>query len=123
MNFLEKSGINNPEVIVVLSILGVFIGAILLVLIIKFILTIKKQLKINKKFKNVQPSVYLPIFGGLENIERVERQLNRILVEVKDISLVNINDLQSLNVGTQITGNIVKCSSKEMADELEKYKK
>lgn len=123
MNFLEKSGINNPDVIVVLSILGVFIGAILIILIVKFILTVKKQLKINKKLKNVQPSLYLPIFGGLENIERVERQLNRILVEVKEISLVNINDLQSLNVGTQITGNIIKCSSKEMADELEKYKK
>ncbi len=123
MNFLEKSGINNPDVIVVLSILGIFIGAILIVLIVKFILTVKKQLKINKKLKNVQPSLYLPIFGGLENIKRVERQLNRILVEVKEISLVNINDLQSLNVGTQITGNIIKCSSKEMADELEKYKK
>ena len=50
MYFLEKAGINNPEVIVTLSILGVFIGAILLVLIVKFILTVKKQLKINKKW-------------------------------------------------------------------------
>lgn len=124
MNFLEKAqeGINNPEVIVTLTILGVFIGTILIVLLVKFILVVIKQVKNNKKFKNVN-ATYLPIFGGLENIKRIERQLNRVLVEVVDMSLVNIEDLKVLNVGTQITGNIVKCSSKEMADELEKYKK
>jgi phosphotransferase system IIB component len=76
----------------------------------------------NKKFKNIN-ATYLPIFGGLDNIKRIERQLNRVLVEVIDMSSVNIEDLKALNVGTQITGNIIKCSSKEMADELEKYKK
>lgn len=124
MNFLEKAGpgINNPEVVVTLTILGVFIGAILLVLIIKFILVVKKQIKTNKKIAGVE-ATYLPIFGGLDNITRIERQLNRILVEVADMSLVNLDDLKALNVGTQITGNVIKCSSKEMADELEKYKK
>ncbi len=124
MNFLEKAevGIYNPEVIVTLVIFGVFIGAILIVLLVKFILVVRKQIKTNKKFKNVN-ATYLPIFGGLDNIKRIERQLNRVLVEVIDMSLVNIEDLKTLNVGTQITGNVVKCSSKEMADELEKYKK
>ena len=124
MNFLEKAGagINNPEVVVTLTILGVFIGAILLVLIIKFILVVKKQIKTYKKIAGVE-ATYLPIFGGLDNITRIERQLNRILVEVADMSLVNLDDLKALNVGTQITGNVIKCSSKEMADELEKYKK
>lgn len=122
MNFLEKAGTINPEVYVVLVILGVFIGSILLVLIFKFIKTVIKQVKMNKKYKNVN-ATYLPIFGGIENIERIERQLNRVLVEVKDITKVSIEDLQGLNVGTQITGNVIKCSSKEMADELEKYKK
>ena len=124
MNFLEKAevGIDNLEVIITLTIFGVFIGTILLVLLVKFILVVRKQVKMNKKFKNVN-ATYLPIFGGLDNIKRIERQLNRVLVEVNDISLVNIEDLKTLNVGTQITGNVVKCSSKEMADELEKYKK
>lgn len=122
MNFLEKAGTINPEVYVVLVILGVFIGSILLVLIFKFIKTVIKQVKMNKKYKNVN-ATYLPIFGGIENVERIERQLNRVLVEVKDITKVSIEDLQGLNVGTQITGNVIKCSSKEMADELEKYKK
>lgn len=122
MIFLEKAGIENPEVIVVLTILGVFIGTILLVLLVKFIQTVIKQVKMNKKYKNVS-ATYLPIFGGIDNISRIERQLNRVLVEVKDIDKVSIADLQGLNVGTQITGNVIKCSSKEMADELEKYKK
>lgn len=124
MNFLEKISNegNELEVIITLSILGVFIGAILIVLIIKFILVVIKHSKMNKKAKTIN-ATYLPIFGGLDNIKRIERQLNRILVEVEDISLVNIEDLKNLNVGTQITGNVVKCSSKEMADELEKYKK
>lgn len=124
MNFLEKAevGIDNLEVIITLTIFGVFIGTILLVLLVKFVLVVRKQIKMNKKFKNVN-ATYLPIFGGLDNIKRIERQLNRVLVEVIDISNVNIEDLKALNVGTQITGNIIKCSSKEMADELEKYKK
>ncbi len=124
MNFLEKAevGINNLEVIITLTIFGVFIGTILLVLLVKFILVVRKQIKTNKKFKNVN-ATYLPIFGGLDNIKRIERQLNRVLVEVIDMSVVNIEDLKTLNVGTQITGNVIKCSSKEMADELEKYKK
>ena len=124
MNFLEKAevGIDNLEVIITLTIFGVFIGTILLVLLVKFVLVVRKQVKMNKKFKNVN-ATYLPIFGGLDNIKRIERQLNRVLVEVIDMSSVNIEDLKALNVGTQITGNIIKCSSKEMADELEKYKK
>lgn len=122
MIFLEKVGIENPEVIVVLTILGVFIGTILLVLLVKFVKTVIKQVQMNKKYKNIE-ATYLPIFGGIDNISRIERQLNRVLVEVKDINLVSIADLQGLNVGTQITGNVIKCSSKEMADELEKYKK
>ena len=124
MNFLEKAavGIENPEVIVILTIFGVFIGSILLVLLVKFILVVIKQIKRNKQFKHVN-ATYLPIFGGLENIKNIERQLNRVLVEVIDMSLVNMEDLKVLNVGTQITGNIIKCSSKEMAEELEKYKK
>ena len=122
MNFLEKAGIENPEVIVVLTILGIFIGSILIILIVKFILTVIKQVKMNKKYKNLQ-ATFVPIFGGIENIERIERQLNRVLVEVKDITQVSIEDLKALNVGTQITGNVIKCSSKEMADELGQYKK
>ncbi|MBQ8293712.1 MAG: hypothetical protein IJX78_07935 [Bacilli bacterium] len=123
MNILEKSGITNPEVIVTLTILGIFIGTILMVLIVKFILVCKKQIKVNKKLKGIKTEIYVPIFGGADNIVRVEVQLNRVLIEVKDTALVNISDLQALNVGTQITGNIVKCSSKEMADELSQYKK
>ena len=73
MNFLEKAavGIENPEVIVILTIFGVFIGSILLVLLVKFILVVIKQIKRNKQFKHVN-ATYLPIFGGLENIKNIE---------------------------------------------------
>ena len=84
-----------------------------------------KQIKRNKRASNkkVDSSASVEIFGGLDNIIETQRQLNRILVKVVNKKLVNFEVLKEMNVGTQITGNIIKCSSSELADSLENIKK
>lgn len=122
--FLLFSKPLDPAVIVVLSIMGLFILSLLVVGILKLIQIIKKQVKRNKRSKNkkMPSNEAIEIFGGLDNIVHTERQLNRILVKVVDKKLVNFEMLKAMNVGTQITGNIIKCSSESLADALEKVK-
>ena len=114
----------DPTVVVVLVIFGTFILSLLVVGIIKFIQVVRKQLKRNKRSKNksMPSDEAIEIFGGLDNIVHTERQLNRILVKVVDKKLVNFDMLKAMNIGTQITGNIIKCSSEKLAIALEKVK-
>lgn len=111
------------EVYLALVAIGVFIAALLGVGIWKFIVVCKKQRKRNKKSKGaVLQNEALLIFGGIENIIETSRQLNRILVKVRDKALVQFDVLKAMNVGTQITGNIIKCSSEKLAIALENVK-
>ena len=112
-------------VLITLIIIGMFILALLGVGILKLIQIIRKQIKRNKRASNkkVDSSASVEIFGGLDNIIETQRQLNRILVKVANKKLVNFEVLKEMNVGTQITGNIIKCSSSELADSLENIKK
>ncbi|MBR2892039.1 MAG: hypothetical protein IKC22_06690 [Bacilli bacterium] len=112
-------------VLITLIIIGMFILALLGVGILKLIQIIRKQIKRNKRASNkkVDSSASVEIFGGLDNIIETQRQLNRILVKVVNKKLVNFEVLKEMNVGTQITGNIIKCSSSELADSLENIKK
>lgn len=111
------------EVYLALVAIGVFIAALLGVGIWKFIVVCKKQRKRNKRSKgDVLQNEALLIFGGIENIIETSRQLNRILVKVRDKALVQFDVLKAMNVGTQITGNIIKCSSEKLAIALENVK-
>ena len=114
----------DPSVIVVLSIAAIFILALLVVGILKLIQIFKKQHQRNKRSKNrkMESNQAIEIFGGIDNIVETQRQLNRILVKVVDKKLVKFDILKAMNVGTQITGNIIKCSSEELAIALEKVK-
>ena len=112
------------EVYLALVAIGVFIAALLGVGIWKFIIVCKKQRKRNKKSKGaVEQNEAVLIFGGIENIIETSRQLNRILVKVHNKALVQFDVLKAMNVGTQITGNIIKCSSEKLAIALENVKK
>ncbi len=112
------------EVYLALVAIGVFIAALLGVGIWKFIIVCKKQRKRNKKSKGaVEQNEAVLIFGGIENIIETSRQLNRILVKVHNKALVQFDVLKAMNIGTQITGNIIKCSSEKLAIALENVKK
>ena len=112
------------EVYLALVAVGVFIAALLGVGIWKFIVVCKKQVKRNRKSKGgVLQNEAVLIFGGIENIIETSRQLNRILVKVHNKALVQFDVLKAMNIGTQITGNIIKCSSEKLAIALENVKK
>jgi preprotein translocase subunit YajC len=112
------------EVYLALVAVGVFIAALLGVGIWKFIVVCKKQRQRNKRSKGaVEQNEAVLIFGGLENIIETSRQLNRILVKVHKKALVLFDVLKAMNIGTQITGNIIKCSSEKLAIALENVKK
>ena len=111
------------EVYLALVAVGVFIAALLGVGIWKFIVICNKQRKRNQRSKGaVLQNEALLIFGGIENIIETSRQLNRILVKVRDKALVQFDVLKAMNIGTQITGNIIKCSSEKLAIALENVK-
>ena len=112
------------EVYLALVSVGVFIAALLGVGIWKFIVVCKKQIKRNKRLKGaVEQNDAVLIFGGIDNIIETSRQLNRILVKVHNKALVQFDVLKAMNIGTQITGNIIKCSSEKLAIALENVKK
>lgn len=115
------------EVTVILCSIAVFVVALLTVGIIKFVQVCIKQHKRNQKSKeNAKRSDFtetaIDIFGGLDNILETSRQLNRILVKVVNKTLVKFDVLKTMNIGTQITGNIIKCSSEQLASALENIK-
>lgn len=122
--FLDaKVGNLDIEVFITLVIVGLFIFCLLSIGIYKLIQIIVRQVKRNKRAKGIVPfSDALEIFGGADNIVSTERQLNRIMVKVIDKKLVNFEALKEMNVGTQITGNIIKCSNEELAKALEHIK-
>lgn len=120
--FLENSKISIGAYVGIV-IIGIFILCILIIGIIKVIQIVRKQIKRNKKSQVKDASDTLQIFGGEENIESIDVQLNRVSIKVKDKSQVSLDVLKAMNVGCQITGNIIKVSSKEIAESLENYKK
>ncbi len=112
----------SPTTLVILIICAVFIGSLLTVAIIKFVQVCIRQAKRNKKVTKMDVT-FLPIFGGVDNIVSTSRSLNRITIEVVDKKLVDFDTLKNLQVGVLVTGNIIKCSSDAIANELENIKK
>lgn len=112
----------TPTVLVLIVIIGIFILSLLVVGILKFIQITKKQVKRNKKSKKVDPTELLEIFGGKENISDINIKLNTVSVKVIDKTKVKFDDLKALNIGCQIIGNIIKCSSNYLAEGLKDVK-
>lgn len=119
MTFIFTS-LSTPEVWLWVAI-ATFIIPVVTLSIIVLIKIIIKQLRISKKATSKVD--FLPIFGGLENVNSVKRTETRIAIEVKSLDLVDIDGLRQLNVGAMIIGNTIKCSSLSMAEQLEHIKK
>ncbi len=94
-----------------------FIPIFILVMVVFF----KMVFKHHKKMKNVNKKInanYLEYFGD-DNVLNVSKNLSRVTVEVKDVNLVNLNALKEKGIGVMITGNTIKCSSQEFANQIE----
>lgn len=117
----------NAEYLPLLIVLGVMIipiFSLLLVVLIKFIYKNFKRNKSSKqKFKSDEKekiiNKYLKPFGQ-DNIISIEAKMRRVNVEVKDVTRIDIEGLKKLGVGVLIVGNIIKCSSEEFANAVEK---
>ena len=108
----------KPTVFVLIVIMGVFIAALLVVAVLKFIQIVRKQVKRNKKAKNRSVDEVLVTFGGKENVTEISVKLNTVSIKVIDKEKVKFDDLKAMKIGCQIIGNTIKCSSEYLADAL-----
>lgn len=81
----------------------------------KIVFKHRKRVIDSKKNKGTQ---YLEFFGE-DNVISVSKNLSRVTIEVKDVELVNLEALKNKGIGIMITGNTIKCSSQEFADQIE----
>lgn len=81
----------------------------------KIVFKHRKRVIDSKKNKETQ---YLEFFGE-DNVISVSKNLSRVTIEVKDVELVNLEALKNKGIGIMITGNTIKCSSQEFADQIE----
>ena len=96
------------------------------VTILSFIVVIKKAIRLLSKSPrakltktNLSKDKFLSLFGN-DNIVSIDTVMTRVIIEVKDVDLVNLEELKKLNVGVLIVGNTIKCSSEEYANLLSK---
>ena len=71
------------------------------------------QAKLRKT--NLSKQAFLDLFGK-DNVISVDTVMTRVIIEVKDVELVQLEELKKLNVGILITGNVIKCSSEEYSN-------
>lgn len=111
------SSINNEALaLILLAICVLPIAALIIYSFIRFILNKKKQGEEQKKIiagqeKDLeQRTIFYDAFGGEANVVNFQNEMNRIIVNVEDITLVNAESLKELGAtGVLIAGNTVKC--------------
>lgn len=115
---LFLSLMSDPQLrLVFFIVFGCCFVPIFILIMINFFRLVFKHHKRVKATKKVN-SNYLDLFGE-DNVVSVSKNLSRVTVEVKDIELVNLDELKNKGIGIMITGNTIKCSSQEFADQIE----
>ena len=119
VNFL--AGGITPQTLPLIIAAILVIVPVSIVAIIAFVKVLIKH--INRTKKNVETkqdikNKFIAPFGD-DNIVSMNVNMNRVTVEVKDINAVSFDGLRNLGVGVLISGNTVKCSSQEFADQIE----
>ena len=98
-----------------------FLIPVVTLALVVFVKMLIKAIKNNHRIKKEEivdvQTKYLSLFGE-DNIISVSKNMTRVSVEVKDLDKVNFDGLKNLNVGILITGNVIKCSSKEFAENI-----
>lgn len=101
--------------------LGILVVPTLILLFIVVGKLLIKHIKRTRKPKQTKEDVknkYLVPFGE-NNIVSLSVEMTRVKIEVSDLSKVDLDGLRALGVGILISGNTVKCSSKEFAESIE----
>lgn len=114
MVFLTIS--NETLALILLAICVLPIVALIVMALVKLIVNYKKA---NDKYKeNIaglekdenQREIFYESFGGEDNVTSVNNEMNRIIVNVKDIELVDAEKIKELGAtGVLLAGNTVKC--------------
>lgn len=108
------------------SYMALLIGVVcffLPILVLAIVAFTKLAIKNIKQRKNEKPkqidlkTKYLSLFGQ-DNIKKIDKNMSRVTVEVNSLEDVNYDGLRELGVGVLITGNTIKCSSQEFADQI-----
>lgn len=109
------------EMLPLIIALGILVIPTLILLFVVVGKLLIKNIKRNKKKVESKDDIknkYLAPFGE-GNVLAVSVVMTRVTVEVSDISKVDFDGLRNLGVGVLISGNVIKCSSKEFANSIE----
>ena len=109
------------EMLPLIIALGILVIPTLILLFVVVGKLLIKNIKRNKKKVESKDDIknkYLAPFGEC-NVLAVSVVMTRVTVEVSDISKVDFDGLRNLGVGVLISGNVIKCSSKEFANSIE----
>ena len=111
------TGINNEALaLILLAICVLPIAGLIVFSLVRVVLNSRKnnkeqQLVIDGQEKDLeQRAQFYEAFGGESNVTSVENEMNRVIVTVEDITLVNGEALKDLGAtGVLLAGNTVKC--------------
>ena len=113
--FLSSTN-NEALALILLAVCVLPIAGLIVYSLVKTILNSKKQNDelnnaINGQEKDLeQREIFYDAFGGESNVCSVENEMNRIIVTVEDITLVEADSLKELGAtGVLLAGNTVKC--------------
>ena len=100
---------------------------IFVLLIVATVIALVKRIKMARKYKKGQQQAegneelkkaLVDAFGE-NNIEKVESEMSRLTITVKDIEIVKTDVLKELGAnGVLLVGNMVKCSFGDKAEEI-----
>lgn len=108
-----------PELFpILISLLVIFIPVVILGIIV-IVKKITKYAKKNKTIKQNSNLDYEQWFGGKNNIVNLEVKMSRVNITVKDLDVVDYEQLKSMNMGVLVVGNIIKCASAEFVQIVE----
>jgi len=103
---------NETLALILLAVCVLPIAVLIVFAIVKMILSYKNTTKkiTEGAVDEEQREMFLNAFGGKENIISISNEMNRVIVETNDITLVDGEKLQQLGAtGVLFVGSTVKC--------------
>lgn len=124
MNFLwaEKSNWFEQKGWIITLVLAIIMFAVFIVMVVLIALENKRE---KQKAKKIENDAYFYCFGGIDNIVSLEVKGSRLVVVLKDDSLLNENQLKILGITSLIraTNKITLIIGEKGKEILEAYNK